>query len=40
MSDLNGLIPSGSGWVLIEHGINDAGRIGTGWLTVSSEDSC
>ena len=34
MSDLNGLIPSGSGWVLTEaRGINDAGRIvGTGWL--------
>jgi len=34
MSDLNGLIPSGSGWVLTEaRDINDAGRIvGTGWL--------
>jgi probable HAF family extracellular repeat protein len=34
MRDLNGLIPSGSGWVLTEaRDINDAGRIvGTGWL--------
>jgi probable HAF family extracellular repeat protein len=33
MRDLNGLIPSGSGWVLTEaRDINDAGRIvGTGW---------
>jgi len=34
MRDLNGFIPSGSGWVLTEaRDINDAGRIvGTGWL--------
>jgi probable HAF family extracellular repeat protein len=34
MRDLNGLIPSGSGWVLTHaRDINDAGRIvGTGWL--------
>jgi probable HAF family extracellular repeat protein len=34
MRDLNGLIPSGSGWVLTEaRDINEAGRIvGTGWL--------
>jgi probable HAF family extracellular repeat protein len=34
MRDLNGLIPSGSGWVLTEaRDINDTGRIvGTGWL--------
>ena len=33
MRDLNGLIPSGSGWVLTEaRDINDSGRIvGTGW---------
>ena len=34
MRDLNGLIPSGTGWVLTEaRDINEAGRIvGTGWL--------